>query len=131
MALEIIPLTLKGKIINKIIENEQTIFVFLFYNEDGINITPATTIYTDEAEQIDELSTQIYYGVYIEPFKVDDDYYFKFEYLNYDYLGKVGEDDYDNLTAGSEITFDNTKAGTYTITVSSGGKSAQFSVIVK
>lgn len=107
MALEIIPLEINGKVINKVVENDTTVFTFLFYNKDGINITPARTVYTDEEEQISELSTQIAYGVYIEPYYEDGKYIFTFEYLNNVYKGIVSESDYENLTANSVLEFYN------------------------
>ena len=114
MALDIIPLQIDGKVINIIEEDNRTIFVFRFYNKDGINITPAQVIYSDEEEQIPELSTQIYYGVYIEPYEEDGEYIFKFEYLDNKYIAIVAESDYNNLRAGSTIEFTNVHLGTDT-----------------
>ena len=107
MALEIIPLEIFGRIINHLIEDEQDTYVFKFYNKDGINITPATSIYTDEEEQIDELSTQVYYGVYIHPISQDGKLIFKFEYLNNIYTGVVDESDTRALNGIVNISFVN------------------------
>ena len=111
MALSVIPLGIKGKIISYGNSNDTTLYAFLFYKYGDTSkmIDGVSAVYTVEAEQIANLSTQIAYGVYINPVIDGESLIFRVKYLGYEYVGFVDSDDTEALSGQKFITFINTE----------------------
>ena len=111
MALSVIPLAIKGKIVSYGDSNDTTLYAFLFYKYGDTTqmIDGVKAVYSVEASQIANLSTQIAYGVYINPIADENSMVFKVSYLGYQYVGYVDNDDTEAISGEKFITFINTE----------------------
>ena len=111
MALNVIPLAIKGKIISYGDSNDTTLYAFLFYKYGDTTqmIDGVKAVYSVEASQIANLSTQIAYGVYINPVIDESTLVFKVNYLGYQYVGYVDTSDTEAISGEKFITFINTE----------------------
>lgn len=111
MALNVIPLAIKGKIVSYGDSNDTTLYAFLFYKYGDTTqmIDGIKAVYSVEASQIANLSTQIAYGVYINPVIDENALVFKVNYLGYQYVGYVDTSDTEAISGEKFITFINTE----------------------
>lgn len=111
MALSVIPLAIKGKIVSYGDSNDTTLYAFLFYKYGDTTqmIDGVKAVYSVEASQIANLSTQIAYGVYINPVIDESTLVFKVNYLGYQYVGYVDTSDTEAISGEKFITFINTE----------------------